>query len=158
MRSFLIAVFIGGMSLSIAAGGWWNQVQAKAEQTPASVTIPQVIGAEFLVLVGLMTAVAAAGALFVGRAAESQKPSSGERLERPQMIPARVQLIREALDEGRDIAETAKLLKVSAADVGEVKRMYELRHAPVTDGRVRHSRVIPAALIPDRSTGVAPLA
>jgi hypothetical protein len=129
MRSFLIAVFIGGMSLSIAGGGWWNQVQAKAEQTPASVTISQVIGAEFLVLVGLLTAVAAAGALFVGRAAESQKPSGGERLERPQMIPIRVQLIREALDEGRDIGETAQLLKVSADEVGEVRRMSELRRA-----------------------------
>lgn len=129
VRSFLIAVFIGGMSLSIAGGGWWNQVQAKAEQTPASVTIPQIIGAEFLVLVGLMTALAAAGALYVGRAAELQKPSAGERLERPQMIPMRVQLIREALDEGRDIGETAQLLKVSAAEVGEVRRMSELRRA-----------------------------
>ena len=125
MRVFLIAIFLGGMSLCIAGGGWWNKLQAEADQTPTNEMMPQVIGAEFAVLLGLLTAVSAAGALFVGRAAESQTPSGRP----PPAMPIRVQLIREALDEGRGISETAKLLKVSVAQVGEVRRMAELRRS-----------------------------
>ena len=125
MRVFLIAIFIGGMSLGMVGGGWWNKLQAEADQTPTNEMIPQIIGAEFAVLLGLLTTVAAAGALFVGRSAESQTPSG----KQPPTIPTRVRLIRAALDEGQGIAETAKLLKVSAAQVGEVRRMSELRRS-----------------------------
>jgi hypothetical protein len=124
MRVFLIAIFIGGMSLGMAGGGWWNKLQAEADQTPTNEMMPQIIGAEFAILLGLLTTVAAAGALFVGRSAQSQTPSG-----KPPTIPTRVQLIRAALDEGRSIGETAKLLKVSAAQVGEVWRMSELRRS-----------------------------
>jgi DNA invertase Pin-like site-specific DNA recombinase len=46
----------------------------------------------------------------------------GKRLGRPPMAPIRVERIRRALDEGKGVRETARLLKVSAAKVIEVKR------------------------------------
>ena len=49
--------------------------------------------------------------------------SSGKRLGRPRTTPFQVQRIRMALDEGRGVRETARLLKVSAAKVSEVRRM-----------------------------------
>ena len=49
--------------------------------------------------------------------------SSGKRLGRPRSMPFQVQRIRAALDEGRGVRETARLLKVSAAKVSEVRRM-----------------------------------
>ena len=49
--------------------------------------------------------------------------SSGKRLGRPPTTPFQVQRIRRALDEGRGVRETARLLKVSAAKVSEVRRM-----------------------------------
>ena len=48
--------------------------------------------------------------------------SSGKRLGRPPMSPFKVSRIRAALDEGRGVRETARLLKVSAAKVSEVRR------------------------------------
>ena len=47
---------------------------------------------------------------------------SGKRLGRPRTTPFQVQRIRLALDEGRGVRETARLLKVSAAKVSEVRR------------------------------------
>ena len=49
--------------------------------------------------------------------------SSGKCLGRPRTTPFQVQRIRLALDEGRGVRETARLLKVSAAKVSEVRRM-----------------------------------
>ena len=49
--------------------------------------------------------------------------SSGKRLGRPPTTPFKVQRIRDALDEGRGVRETARLLKVSAAKVSEIRRM-----------------------------------
>jgi DNA invertase Pin-like site-specific DNA recombinase len=49
--------------------------------------------------------------------------SSGKRLGRPPTTPFKVQRIRAALDEGRGVRETARLLKVSAAKVSEIRRM-----------------------------------
>jgi DNA invertase Pin-like site-specific DNA recombinase len=49
--------------------------------------------------------------------------SSGKRLGRPRTTPFKVQRIRAALDEGCGVRETARLLKVSAAKVSEVRRM-----------------------------------
>jgi hypothetical protein len=49
--------------------------------------------------------------------------SSGKRLGRPRTTPFQVRRIRLALDEGRGVRETARLLKVSAAKVSEVRRM-----------------------------------
>ena len=51
--------------------------------------------------------------------------SSGKRLGRPRTTPIKVQRIRDALNEGRGVRETARLLKVSAAKVSQVKRMAE---------------------------------
>ncbi len=53
--------------------------------------------------------------------------SSGKRLSRPRTTPFQVQRIRLALDEGRGVRETARLLKVSAAKVSEVRRMSAAR-------------------------------
>ena len=53
--------------------------------------------------------------------------SSGKRLGRPRTTPFQVQRIRLALDEGRGVRETARLLKVSAAKVSEVRRMSAAR-------------------------------
>jgi DNA invertase Pin-like site-specific DNA recombinase len=49
--------------------------------------------------------------------------SSGKRLGRPRTTPFKIGRIRAALDEGRGLRETARLLKVSAAKVSEVRRM-----------------------------------
>jgi DNA invertase Pin-like site-specific DNA recombinase len=49
--------------------------------------------------------------------------SSGKRLGRPRTTPFTVRRIRAALDEGRGVRDTARLLKVSAAKVSEVRRM-----------------------------------
>jgi DNA invertase Pin-like site-specific DNA recombinase len=49
--------------------------------------------------------------------------SSGKRLGLPRTTPFQVQRIRLALDEGRGVRETARLLKVSPAKVSEVRRM-----------------------------------
>jgi DNA invertase Pin-like site-specific DNA recombinase len=49
--------------------------------------------------------------------------SSGKRLGRPRTTPFQVQRIRLALDEGRGVRETARLLKVSAAKVSQVRHM-----------------------------------
>jgi DNA invertase Pin-like site-specific DNA recombinase len=46
----------------------------------------------------------------------------GKRLGRPPTTPFRVGLIRAALIEGRGVRETARLLKVSAAKVSDIKR------------------------------------
>lgn len=48
--------------------------------------------------------------------------SSGKRLGRPPTTPYQVGRIRASLDEGRGIRATARLLKVSAAKVSEVRR------------------------------------
>jgi DNA invertase Pin-like site-specific DNA recombinase len=48
--------------------------------------------------------------------------SSGKRLGRPPTTPFRIARIRAALAEGGGIRQTARLLKVSAAKVSEVKR------------------------------------
>jgi DNA invertase Pin-like site-specific DNA recombinase len=55
-------------------------------------------------------------------AALERARSSGKRLGRPRTTPFQVQRIRLALDEGRGVRETARLLKVSAAKVSEVRR------------------------------------
>src|SRR3954463_4437954 len=52
--------------------------------------------------------------------------SSGKRLGRPPTAPFKIDRIRRALDEGRGVRETARLLKVSAAKVSEVRRMTAL--------------------------------
>ena len=48
---------------------------------------------------------------------------SGKRLGRPRTTPYQIGRIRAALDEGRGVRETARLLKVSPAKVSEVKRL-----------------------------------
>lgn len=48
--------------------------------------------------------------------------SAGKRLGRPPTTPYQVGRIRAALAEGRGVRETARLLKVSAAKVSEVRR------------------------------------
>ena len=49
--------------------------------------------------------------------------ANGKRLSRPRMTPYQIGRIRDALDQGRGVRETARLLKVSAAKVSEVRRM-----------------------------------
>jgi DNA invertase Pin-like site-specific DNA recombinase len=49
--------------------------------------------------------------------------SSGKRLGRPPMTPAKIERVRRALDEGRGVRETARLLNISAAKVTEIRRM-----------------------------------
>ena len=49
--------------------------------------------------------------------------SSGKRLGRPRTPPFKIDRNRAALDEGRGVRETARLLKISAAKVSEVRRM-----------------------------------
>ena len=56
-------------------------------------------------------------------AALERARSSGKRLGRPRTTPFTVQRIRAALDAGRGVRETVRLLKVSAAKVSEVRRM-----------------------------------
>jgi DNA invertase Pin-like site-specific DNA recombinase len=48
--------------------------------------------------------------------------SAGKRLGRPAISAVRLNRIRDALGEGRGVRETARLLKVSAAKVSEVRR------------------------------------
>jgi DNA invertase Pin-like site-specific DNA recombinase len=48
---------------------------------------------------------------------------SGKGLGRPRTTPFTAQRVRAALDEGRGVRETARLLKVSAAKVSEIRRM-----------------------------------
>ena len=61
--------------------------------------------------------------------------SSDKRLCMPRMAPFKIDRIRAALDEGRGVRETARLLKVSAAKVSEVRRMSATtgRSAPLID-------------------------
>jgi DNA invertase Pin-like site-specific DNA recombinase len=49
--------------------------------------------------------------------------SSGKHLGRPRTTPFQAQRIRLALEDGRGVRDTARLLKVSAAKVSEVRRM-----------------------------------
>jgi hypothetical protein len=58
-----------------------------------------------------------------------------ECLGRPRMTPFKIDRIRAALDEGRGVRETARLLKVPAAKVSEVWRMSATtgRSAPLID-------------------------
>jgi DNA invertase Pin-like site-specific DNA recombinase len=49
--------------------------------------------------------------------------STGKRLGRPRTTQFTVQRIRLALDEGRGVRETARLLKVSAAKVSEIRHI-----------------------------------
>ncbi|MGK7866529.1 recombinase family protein [Falsiroseomonas sp. E2-1-a20] len=48
--------------------------------------------------------------------------SSNKRLGRPPLPPIRIERIRQAIADGRGVRETARLLKVSAAKVVEVRR------------------------------------
>ena len=48
--------------------------------------------------------------------------SSGKRLGRPRTTPFKIDRIRAAQNEGRGVRETARLLKVSATKVSEVRR------------------------------------
>ena len=48
--------------------------------------------------------------------------SLGKRLGRPRTTPFQVQRIRAALDEGRGVRETARLLKVSAASAQAARK------------------------------------
>lgn len=54
-----------------------------------------------------------------------------KRLGRPPMAPIKIEKIKQALDAGRGIRETARLLKVSAAKVSEIKHMISGASAPV---------------------------
>ena len=49
--------------------------------------------------------------------------ASGKRLGRPRTTPYTIRRIRSALDEGRGVRETARMLKVSPAKVSQVRRM-----------------------------------
>jgi DNA invertase Pin-like site-specific DNA recombinase len=49
--------------------------------------------------------------------------AAGKRLGRPRMTPFTISRIRAALDEGRGVRETARMLKVSPAKVSQVRRM-----------------------------------
>jgi DNA invertase Pin-like site-specific DNA recombinase len=49
--------------------------------------------------------------------------AAGKRLGRPRTTPFQIGRIRAALDEGRGVRETARLLKVSPAKVSQVRRM-----------------------------------
>ena len=49
--------------------------------------------------------------------------SSGKRLGRPPISAMKIERVRAALDEGRGVRETARLLKMSAAKVSEIRRM-----------------------------------
>ena len=78
--------------------------------------------------------------------------SSGKRLGRPRTTPFQVQRIRLALDEGRGVRETARLLKVSrrqgergAADVRRT-RPADFQESGITDSLLlRKERVCYAA-------------
>ena len=76
--------------------------------------------------------------------------SAGKRLGWPRTTPFTVQRIRRALDEGRGVRETARLLKVSAAKVSEVRRMSAVTAGLGFGGRFRSeakSHVTPAHLL-----------
>jgi DNA invertase Pin-like site-specific DNA recombinase len=49
--------------------------------------------------------------------------AAGKRLGRPRTTPYQIGRIRAALDAGRGVRETARLLKVSPAKVSQVRRM-----------------------------------
>jgi DNA invertase Pin-like site-specific DNA recombinase len=49
--------------------------------------------------------------------------ASGKRLGRPRTTPFKIGRIRAALDEGKGVRETARLLKVSPAKVSAIRRM-----------------------------------
>ena len=49
--------------------------------------------------------------------------SGGKRLGRPPISALKIERVRRALDEGRGVRETARLLKMSAAKVSEIRRM-----------------------------------
>jgi DNA invertase Pin-like site-specific DNA recombinase len=49
--------------------------------------------------------------------------AAGKRLGRPRTTPFTISRIRAALDEGRGVRETARMLKVSPAKVSQVRRM-----------------------------------
>ena len=49
--------------------------------------------------------------------------AGGKRLGRPRTTPFMINRIRAALDDGRGVRETARLLKVSPAKVSQVRRM-----------------------------------
>jgi DNA invertase Pin-like site-specific DNA recombinase len=49
--------------------------------------------------------------------------AAGKRLGRPRTTPYQIGRIRAALDAGRGVRETARILKVSPAKVSEVRRM-----------------------------------
>jgi DNA invertase Pin-like site-specific DNA recombinase len=57
--------------------------------------------------------------------------SSGIRLGRPRISPFKIDRIRRALDEGKGVRQTARLLKVSPAKVSEVKRAMPASAIPV---------------------------
>jgi DNA invertase Pin-like site-specific DNA recombinase len=56
--------------------------------------------------------------------------SSNKRLGRPPMPPIRIERIRQAIADGRGVRETARLLKVSAAKVSEIRRAMSSNAAP----------------------------
>ena len=49
--------------------------------------------------------------------------AAGARLGRPPITPMKIDRVRRALYEGRGVRETARLLKMSAAKVSEIRRM-----------------------------------
>ena len=49
--------------------------------------------------------------------------AAGKWLGRPRTTPFKISRIRAALDEGRGVRETARMLKVSPAKVSQVRRM-----------------------------------
>ena len=79
--------------------------------------------------------------------------ASGKRLGRPRTTPFKIDRIRAALDEGRGVRETARLLKVTAAKVSEVRRMSarpRLHWVPTDGGRHGFpDSGLPAHLKPD---------
>ena len=56
-----------------------------------------------------------------------------KRLGRPPISPMKVERIRSALAEGRGVRETARLLKVSAAKVTEIKRGMSVQSVSASD-------------------------
>jgi DNA invertase Pin-like site-specific DNA recombinase len=66
--------------------------------------------------------------------------SSGKRLGRPRTTPFKIDRIRAALDEGRGVRETARLLKVSPAKVREIGR---IAASITTIGSVRDDQRLP---------------
>ena len=56
--------------------------------------------------------------------------AAGKRLDRPRTTPFKNDRIRAALDEGRGVREAARLLKISAAKVSEVRRLARIATPP----------------------------